>query len=206
MSSKWKLYLSDKKNRSNFIFTIILLSIVLISLPPFLSFIELRDGFSFSDPILRLFRPMDLTWFTFSLIYIGLITALITLSHYPKFLLLALKVYAITGILRICGMYLLPLAPPDSMIQLNDPFVQFWGSGDILTKDLFFSGHTSTVFIFFLTAQTKIMKRIFLIATVLVAFCVIVQHVHYSIDVFAAPFFAYAALRAAKWIDNVFEW
>lgn len=206
MLELWKTYLTKKSNRINLVATFSLLLPVLIILPNFLSFIEQRPGISFNDPVLKLFNPVDLTWFTFILIYAALILALIHLRAYPRQLLLAFKVYAITVIFRIVGMYLLPLEPPAAMILLNDPFVQFFGSGEVLTKDLFFSGHTSIMFIFYLTAQTKLFKYFFLIATILVAIFVILQHVHYSIDVFAAPFFAFAAFKISLLIDAKFGW
>jgi membrane-associated phospholipid phosphatase len=99
-------------------------------------------------------------------------------------------------------MFLLPLEPPALLIPLRDPFVQYLGTGTLLTKDLFFSGHTSTLFLLFLTARGARLKAIFVVCTVGVAISVLLQHVHYSVDVFVAPFFAYAAYRVALAIDR----
>jgi membrane-associated phospholipid phosphatase len=88
------------------------------------------------------------------------------------------------------------------MILLNDPFVQFFGSGDVLTKDLFFSGHTATLFLLFLISEKKYLKIIFLLCTILVGIAVLLQHVHYTIDVLAAPFFAYASYKLAAVINE----
>lgn len=205
MSEIWKTYLFSKKNRLNFLLTLSVLIIVLIILPNFLHFVENRSGFDFRDPVLSLFKPVDLTWFTFALIYAGLIIAVFHLAKKPPYFILAMKTYALTVIFRIIAMYLLPLEPPQSMIPLNDPFVQFFGSGEVLTKDLFFSGHTSTLFILFLSVQKRILKYVFLIFTILVAVCVIMQHVHYSIDVIAAPFFAFTSFKIAQWIEKYFD-
>ncbi len=202
MLPEWQSYFSSNKNRINFSITLFFLVLILILLPQFLKFVENRAGFAFEDPVLNIFQPIEVTWFTFSLIYLGLAGALFHLSHKPGRLVLALKVYTLTGIIRIIAMYLLPLNPPETMIALDDPFVQFFGDGQILTKDLFFSGHTSTMFIFFLTAFSKPYKIIFLAATILIGILVIIQHVHYSIDVFAAPFFAYGAYRISVLIDK----
>lgn len=201
----WKTYLSEKKNQLNTILTLIVLALVLFFLPPFLQFIEQRPGFSFEDPVLMFFNPTDLTWFTFALIYAGLIIAVIHLAKKPSYLVLAMKTYAITVMFRIAAMYLLPLEPPQTMIPLNDPFVQFFGSGEVLTKDLFFSGHTSTLFILFLSVQKRMLKYVFLIFTTLVALCVVMQHVHYSIDVLAAPFFAFTSYKIAQSLEKYFE-
>lgn len=198
----WSEYLSSPGQKLSFIYGLIYLLVILIILPNFLQFIERRTGVIFNDPILNLFNPLDLTWLTFTLIYGSLLVAVLYLSGKPELLRAAIFTYSITVTFRIVVMYLLPLEPPTQMIPLNDPFVQFFGSGKILTKDLFFSGHTSTLFILFLITESKPLKNIFLTATVLVAIFVVLQHVHYTIDVMAAPFFAYTAFRIFKVIQN----
>ena len=144
------------------------------------------------DPVLSLFKPIDVTWLIFALIYISIVVAIATLSQNPQRLLFAVQLYTLMVAVRIVAMYLLPLEPPVSMIILKDPFVEFFGTGQTLTKDLFFSGHTATLFILFLVSEKKIIKTIFLTSTIAVAIAVLLQHVHYSIDVFAAVFFTYA--------------
>jgi membrane-associated phospholipid phosphatase len=93
----------------------------------------------------------------------------------------------------MAAMYLAPLEPPPGIIELRDPFVEFFGGGRTLTRDLFFSGHTSTLFLLFLLIPGKALRAAFASATLLVGLCVVLQHVHYTVDVIAAPFFAYGA-------------
>ncbi len=104
--------------------------------------------------------------------------------------------------LRIIAMFLIPLDSPPTSLLLADPIVQYFGTGKQLTKDLFFSGHTATMFVLLLTAISKNEKILFLIGTITVATFVILQHTHYSIDVFAAPFFAYGAYRIIRIIKQ----
>lgn len=92
-------------------------------------------------------------------------------------------------------MSLIPLNAPDGLIVLKDPLVQFVGDGAAPTKDLFFSGHTSTMFLLYLVTNVKWLKTTLLVFTLLVASCVIWQHVHYVIDVVVAPFVSYGAYR-----------
>lgn len=188
----WIEFLKDKNNRVELIITLLLLAAVLISLTNFLNYVEARQGVVLSDPILNLFSPIDLTWLIFALIYISIVAAIATLLKNPKQLLFAIQLYTLMVAIRIAAMYLLPLDPPSTMIILNDPLVEFFGTGQTLTKDLFFSGHTATLFILFLVSEKKIIKFVFLISTIAVALSVILQHVHYTIDVFAAVFFTYA--------------
>lgn len=193
----WKTRLSQKSLRNEFLIVIAVLVAALISLSNFLLFNELRTGTTIFDPILNLFSPVDVTWLTFFIIYSALITAIINLLKKPELLTLAFLTYAFTGFFRIAAMYTLPLNPPENIIPLNDPFVQLFGSGNILLKDLFFSGHTSTLFLLFLVFENKKIKYTFFVLTAAVAVCVLIQHVHYTIDVIAAPFFAYTAFVLA---------
>jgi hypothetical protein len=202
IKSIWHPYLLDKNFITKFLITIFLLAVILISLATFLAYNEARPGFSFNDPLLATFRPVDVTWLTFSLIYLGLIIALSFLLFHPDRMLLALQSYTLVAALRLITIYFLPLNAPIHIIPLKDPFVEFFGGGTTLLRDLFFSGHTSTMFLFFLTAKSKKLKTVFLICTILIAACVLIQHVHYTIDVVAAPFFAYTCYRISRLINK----
>lgn len=199
----WKVFFSSNRNRIEFIISILLLAVILLTLTNFLNYVESRNGFSFDDPVLSLFEPTDLTWLTFTLIYGSLTVAIVNLISKPEKLLFTIQLYTLMVVVRIISMWLLPLNPPERMILLNDPFVEFFGTGKTLTKDLFFSGHTATLFILFLTADDRLIRGIFLLSTILVALCVLMQHVHYSIDVFAAIFFTYACYQILKSLKNL---
>jgi membrane-associated phospholipid phosphatase len=191
----WKSFFNNKRNRNEFILTVVLLAILMISFSQFLQFIEKRNGVSLPDPILNAFSPLNLTWLTFTLIYLSIVLFLFSLRKDPYKIIIALQAYGLMVIFRTIAMYLVPLEAPKTILLLNDPFVQLFGKGEILTKDLFFSGHTATLFLLFLLTKNKILKVIFLVSTVTVGIAVLLQHVHYSIDVFVAPFVAYGAFR-----------
>ena len=194
----WKLFLKDRKNLTEFIITAIIVTAVIIAFSHFLHFIEQREGVALDDPILKTFNPIDLTWLTFALIYLSLIIFVITTFSKPNKLLISFQAYGLMLIFRTIAMYLTPFEAPEKIILLDDPFVQFFAKGDILTKDLFFSGHTGTLFLVSLLAENKTLKTIFLILTILVGSSVLLQHVHYSIDVFVAPFVAYGSYKIIK--------
>jgi len=189
----WKEFLTETK--TELIITILSLVILLTVFPIFLSYVEARTGIILSDPLLNYFEPVDLTWFTFGFIYLGLITAIINFIPKPDKLTLALQSYSVMLVFRITVMYLTPLDAPEKLIALNDPFVQLFGSGQVLTRDLFFSGHTATLFLLYLITDKKWLKFIFLFCTILVGIFVLLQHVHYTVDVIAAPVFAYTSYR-----------
>ena len=198
----WQERLSDKNFRTRAGLTFFFLVVILYLLAKFLPYNETRPGFSMDDPFLSLFSPINVTWVTFGLIYMGLIVAVFSLISHPEIFLLALQSYTVIALLRLATIYFLPLNAPAAIIPLRDPLVEYFGGGSTLLRDLFFSGHTSMMFLFYLIHPNKIVKWIYLVATFLVAACVLIQHVHYTIDVIAAPVFAYTGYRIALLIDS----
>ncbi|MFO7525738.1 MAG: phosphatase PAP2-related protein [Ignavibacteriaceae bacterium] len=196
----WNEYIKTNRNRVELTVTVLFLIISLVSLANFLNFIEARPGIVLPDPVLELFNPVDLTWLTFGLIYFSLLFAVYSLIKKPLQLIFAFQLYTIMVIIRMTAMYLLPLEPPENMILLSDPVVEYFGTGRALTKDLFFSGHTATLFVLYLVSENKQAKHIFLVCTAMVALSVLLQHVHYTIDIFAAVFFTYSAFAFLKYL------
>ncbi len=196
----WRDSFSDKRFKAAILSSAFMLIVILLAFSRFVLYVETRNGTILFDPILNALEPFDLTWITFFIIYAGLISAVFVLIKKPKNLLLAINTYIIMVVFRTACMYVVPLDPPVTMIPLNDPFVQLFGSGKILTKDLFFSGHTATLFLFYLVIPKESVRKIFLFATICVGIAVILQHVHYTIDVIAALVFTFVAYRIAKLI------
>jgi len=202
IKTSWQKYLINKDFRYSFFISAVILGFVLFWLARFLVQNENRNGFAFKDPFLTLFSPIDVTWFTFILLYGALIICLVSLSFYPVRMLIAFQAYAIIAFMRLTTIYFLPLNEPSTIIPLTDPFVAFFGDGRTLLRDLFFSGHTATMFLFFLLAVNKKLKITFLILSIFVAAGVLVQHVHYTIDVIVAPFVAYTAYRISVLLNK----
>jgi len=196
----WKEFFKSRK--TEIILTVIFVAIILIIFTNFLEYIEGRKGVSLPDPILNFFNPVDLTWLTFGLSYASLIIAIMIFTKEPDKLLLAIQSYSLLVVFRLIVMYVTPLDAPEKLLSLNDPVAQFLGSGQVLTKDLFFSGHTASLFLLFLIADNKFLKVLLLSSTLVIGIAVILQHVHYTVDVLTAPFFAYAAYRIVSIINK----
>jgi membrane-associated phospholipid phosphatase len=96
---------------------------------------------------------------------------------------------------RILTLSLVPLREPLDLIFLEDPFLNDLIYPGRIVRDLFFSGHTALIFSMFLLSGKKL---IFLILTIIVGFSLMIQRVHFSIDVFAAIPFAYLAVFIVK--------
>jgi hypothetical protein len=198
VSGLWRAAWLSRGFRLRVFIAVPALLVTLAVLTRFLLAVEARPGGVLDDPLLRLFSPKDVDWVTFTLIYAGIAGGLLLLSRYPERCVLAVQSYVVLVVFRIIAMALTPLDPPAAIIVLRDPFVELLGTGTALTKDLFFSGHTSTLFLLFLVMPSKTTRAVFLFCVAGVAVCVLWQHAHYSIDVFAAPFFAYCAFAVAR--------
>jgi hypothetical protein len=194
LDASWRQAWPDRGFRLRLLVTPPLLVGTLSALAALVKWVERRPGAVLPDPVLAMLAPRDVTWPVFTLIYVGIVLAVLLLVRSPVRLLLGAQGYVIMALLRIVVMWATPLDPPPGMIVLEDPLVQlFGGAARPLTRDLFFSGHTSTMFLLFLAVPGKAAKGFFLAATVGVATLVLVQHVHYAVDVLAAPAFAWAA-------------
>ena len=202
LKSHWKTFFTNPTTRYIFIFTVVLLIFLLNRFASFLIFIEARKGVTLNDPLFHYFPAINCTVPIFIIIYTSLVAAIIGLLPNPRHLMLALQTYILMVFFRFIAMYLLPLEVPNGIIILIDPVVSTLGPSQVLTKDLFFSGHTASLTILFLTARNKYLKYIFFVLTIILATLILLQKAHYTIDVLAAPFFVFAAYSIAKKIDE----
>jgi hypothetical protein len=199
LDATWRQAWADREFRVRLAVVPAVLVATLAALATFVKWVERRPGAVLPDPVLAVIPPRDVTWPVFALIYAGIVLAVLLLLRRPVRLLLGIQGYVAMAILRMIVMWATPLDPPPGMIVLEDPLVQILGgAARPLTRDLFFSGHTSTMFLLFLAVPGKAARAFFLACTAGVAFLVLVQHVHYTVDVLVAPAFAYAAWRISR--------
>lgn len=191
----WRDFVGDRKGMILVAVTFATLFITLFSYTRFLNHVEQREGLVFLDPIHAVLGPIDLTWPIFIMLYGALIVAIVAMARTPVILFRAIRAYTMLIGIRIICMWLLPLDPPSTMIALGDPLVQMFTSGTSAppTRDLFFSGHTSILCVIGFVLPQRNWKIVFFSLATLVGIAVILQHVHYSIDVMVAPLAAWAA-------------
>ena len=195
--------INELKNvRTQFAATLAAFAVTLWYINDFVTIIETRKGVVLADPILALLAPYDLTWLIFALIYTAIIGGIINFARSPKTLIVVMQAYILLCFFRMAGIYLLPLDPPTETIILRDPVVEFFGENRILTRDLFFSGHTSLLFLIALATEAKFLRISFYVMTALVAVFLLFQHVHYTVDILSAPFFAHAALELGEALNK----
>lgn len=200
----WRHFFKQKNNLLLFIGGILFLTAVVLGISQFFGWNEIRPGVHLNDPILAMFKPIDLTWFTFIILYGTLLVTVIWMLPRPGIVTFAAYGYGLLVAVRMLTMYLLALEAPLNIIPLEDPFIAIIGGGVTLQKDLFFSGHTGSAFFFFLLVNNKRLKYSLLAVTGIIGTCVLLQHVHYSIDVFSAPFFTFAVFIVIRNFINRF--
>ena len=152
------------------------------------------------DFVLDAIPSMDVSLPTFVIIWSLVLLVLFRIYQNPRLFLIIAYGFILMCIVRVITISLFPLNPPLGLIVLNDPIanIAYGGNGIFITKDLFYSGHTGNMFLFFLCLQRKWDKIIALAASFLVGILVLVQHIHYSIDVIAAFIFTYFIYLGSK--------
>lgn len=183
----WQLPLFKQKLLVGLGFFITLLNVF----PFFYQYIEKRNGMMNHDVFLHMIPAIDVSIPIFIVTWFMAILMILKAIINPSVFITFLYGFIILNIARFISISLIPFNPPHDLIPIVDPISNIFYGDTYVTKDLFFSGHTATQFLCFLCLK-KPLDRVFgLIATVLMGFLVLVQHVHYTIDVVSAPVFAY---------------
>lgn len=169
---------------------------VVLAMPSFFRYLASKPGRSLADPVLDALPSMDVSVPLFLILYLVVAVTIVALSRHKLIFLRTAQAYVLLLILRMITMSLLTLEAPLDWVPLHDPIsTLFYPGQEPFHKDLFFSGHTATVFLFFLAAPWRVGKALLLLATVMVGLAVLLQHVHWTIDVLAAPVFAWIAWK-----------
>ncbi|MBS1915640.1 MAG: hypothetical protein JST87_05140 [Bacteroidetes bacterium] len=196
-SERWSDALQVKPFRIKMIAGIILLILLLAFFPVFFQYIERRNGPVLHDMLLSNLPAFNMSVVIFLILWSATAYALITRLQKPNEFIVFLWAYIFVSLSRLLTISIFPLSPPVNLIELKDPLsTPFYGM-KVVTKDLFYSGHTSSLFLIFLVMKKPFEKVLTLMATLSVAFLLMIQHVHYTIDIIAAPFFTYIFYRLA---------
>lgn len=173
---------------------------ILIAFPYFFQTIERHTGPVLTDWVLDRLPPHDVSLIIFLTIWAAGLLLLVRVRHSPAVFIMFIYSYVIITLSRMLTINLFPLNPPVGLIPLVDPLTNAFYGKTYITKDLFYSGHTSTIFLIFMCLRRK-WDRLFIFAgTLVVGVGLLIQHVHYTIDVLGAFVFTYPLYRIGKWL------
>ena len=173
----------------------VFLAVILAVLPFFFSYIEKRKGIQINDFILAQIPAHNVSVFIFAIIWGMAALAFYRAASKPSMYVTYVWAYAFIVLIRMFTISYVQFDAPAGLIQLTDPLTGIFYGHATITKDLFFSGHTATLFLIYLTLEEKWDKIIGLLAVIIVGILLLVQHVHYSFDVLLAPVFVYPVYK-----------
>lgn len=172
------------------------------------NYVEMRKGVQLQDNILQWFPSIDFSLPVFLLLYSSLTLILLTHLEKPKIILRVIEMHFAVAVVRQICILLVALDPPAGIIVLRDLFLEntVYPRHSPLTKDLFFSGHVASIWIYFLCAEKKYIKYYLGMATILMSFMILCMRVHYTYDVYGAIFFTsliyFAPMRIRAYIES----
>ena len=190
MFTRWNLFFKNNKNRNLFIIFFVILIIIGINSANFFNLIQQRNGIILNDYLLNILPVKDVSILIFLIIWGEVVYLLYKIIPNPNVLLQVLISYVLITLLRFLCIYLTPLSPPNNIIDLIDPiantFIYPSTNAQIFNKDLFFSGHTATTILVLMVAKTRVEKFVLIFISIILIIALLVQHVHYTIDVLFA--------------------
>jgi hypothetical protein len=201
----WSQYIRNKSFRNKLAGGLLLLVLLIAFLPYYFAFIEARKGIVLNDLVLNFIESANVSIPTFIIIWSLSLWYLFKSYKDPALMLLILWGFNILSISRIISIYLVPLEPPNNLIELIDPITNSFYGAKFITKDLFFSGHTATLVCLALCLKTRRDQIIVFTGAIIVGILVLIQHVHYTIDVIAAFVFPFFLVPIAKRICAPFN-
>ncbi len=200
IETNWTAAWQDKRFRWQLMLAISVFAIFPWKADDYFQWIQQREGYVIQDIILENIPAFNVSIPIFGIIYLSVIYLLVRIVRRPKLFLWFAWAFNIETILRFSCIYIVPLNPPIGLVDLHDPIAELFIYGDniAITKDLFFSGHTATmVFVCYFLPNAWERKFAGVLAVLLVVL-LLIQHVHYSLDVLAAPMVTWLAIRMAK--------
>ena len=167
-------------------------------------YVQMRKGVLLSDRLLDFIPQFDFSLAIFLLLYGSISFLFITHLHKPKVILRVIEMHFFVAVVRQICILLVALEPPTGIIVLRDIFLEntVYPRNSPLTKDLFFSGHVASIWIYFLCAEKKFVKNWMLFATFLMTFMILSMRVHYTYDIYGAFFFTTIIYFFPQWIRS----
>lgn len=130
----------------------------------------------------------------------AIVGSIVLLLSKPRYLLFTLKTVAIFVATRAVFVSLTHLGIYPGQINPDNGFFDRIYTGLGLEAGFFFSSHTGLPFLMSLIFwNERFWRYVFLTISVVFAISVLLAHVHYSIDVFAAPYITYTVFKMSQY-------
>jgi len=198
VKSIWRETWSDSIKRQQIIIGTAIMMSVVFTMPLFFTHIEKRQGTLINDPVLAAIPPHNVSVLIFAVIWGMVLLAMVRAAYRPSIYIIYCWALIPITIARFIAISIVPLEPPIGLQPLIDPLTGVFYGQHFITKDLFFSGHIATLTLIFLSLRKKSDRIIGFIATIIVAFLLLVQHIHYTIDILASPGIVYICYRVTR--------
>lgn len=198
VKSIWKETWSDAVKRQQIIIGTTIMMSVVFTMPIFFTHIEKRQGTLINDPVLAAIPPHDVSVLIFAIIWSMILFIIVRAAYKPSIYIIYCWALIPVTIARFIAISIVPLEPPIGLQPLIDPLTGVFYGQHFITKDLFFSGHIATMTLIFLCLGRRNDRIIGFIATLAVAFLLLVQHIHYTIDIIASPGITYISYRLTR--------
>jgi hypothetical protein len=201
LKNSWTVAWNSRRERYQMIIGILIMLAIIFTLPAFFAHIQKRKGAVLNDWLLAHIPPHNVSVLIFALIWGMILLILVRTVKNPSIYITYCWTLIFVYIVRFVTLSLVALDPPRGLVPLVDPLGSvFYGNNAAITKDLFFSGHTTTMVLIFLCLERRTDKIIALIAAFAVACLLLVQHIHYTIDVLAVPVVVYPCYRLTRYL------
>jgi len=192
----WKRFISRKNSLIELAFCIALFIFVTILFKNNLVRFEAIQGIRLDDILLKNIAASDVSIYIFVLLYTTIFYNYFFFLAYPRLLVCFFIFYSSALLIRFSLLSVIHLEAPIFYQEFSDPILATSTYNGIkITKDLFFSGHMVTMFCAYFAMPNKTIKRLFLANSIILGVLLLIQHVHYTIDLLGAYIAVYILYR-----------
>lgn len=159
--------------------------LILILFNQFLSYTPYSTCYHLQDPVHAWVKPIDFSAWILPLTYVPVLVFILVYREMTRMHLLLIA-FSVTQVARMASIYMFPFCEPVGAIRLEDGLLNtFFYPNGYCPYDLFYSGHTATLFLLCLFSNGG-WRWFFMLLTCSVATMLVLQRVHYTIDILMA--------------------
>ena len=155
---------------------------------------------SVSDFFLNILPVINLNWFIIEGAFIAIFFSMALILAKPKYLIFTIKAVAIFIATRAIFIAATHIGIYPGQVNPDAAFFDKLYTGLGLEAGFFFSGHTGLPLLMgVIFWDEKLWRYVYMILAALFGIAVLFAHVHYTIDVLAAPYMTYGTFKIAQY-------